>query len=240
MAFTLASNAATVTVPSHGEGIWRYGPDVSENYACGKAENLAKVDAVRKVLGENIFYDEFKQCVERNGEVKCEMENAIYSATEASIKTVKNSSRAIGVEYGQKLCKVQIDVEVTNERPKFDAYVDGRFFYRSGEEMKWKVSTNTPTKLYAFHVEGKRAKMIWPTYVGTNHDVSNELLFPTAGYRLIARASKNTLDESIVFVLTTNDQKFMRDYNMEDLNTKLMSIPISERRIVRRNLVIEQ
>jgi hypothetical protein len=55
---------------------------------------------------------------------------------------------------------------------------------------------------------------------------------------MIARASK--FDESMVFVFTQENPKFMREYSMEDFNNKLMNLPISDRRIIRRNLVIEQ
>jgi hypothetical protein len=55
---------------------------------------------------------------------------------------------------------------------------------------------------------------------------------------MTARAGK--LDESLVFVFSNAELNFMRDYDVEDLNTKLLSIPIKDRRIIRRNLVIEQ
>lgn len=226
------SSAAT------GTGDWHFGPDVSENYACQKAEMLAKIDAVRNVLGENVFVDEFSQCTEYRGEVKCNAETALYSTSDAYIKSSRIVRKELSTLLGKKTCSVDVEVRVTDERPKIDAFVDGRFFYKSGENMKFMAKTNDPTKVYVFHVEGKKATLVWPSFVGTNNIVANELAIPTQGYKMTARAGK--LDESLVFVFTNEEAKFMRDYNVEDLNDKLLSLKIRDRRIIRRNLVIEQ
>lgn len=223
---------------ANGTGEWRFGPDVSENYACQKAETLARLDAIRSVVGENIYADEFNQCKEIKDEVKCATDRAVFSMTDSYVKKISQRSREVREFMGQKICVVALTADVTKEKPTIDAYVDGRFMYKSGESMQFKMATNEPTKVYMFHIEGKKATMMWPTYVGTNNRVANELTVPTQGYRMIARASK--FDESIVFVFSNAELNFMRDYNVDDLNAKLLSIPIKDRRIVRRNLVIEQ
>jgi len=234
--FSLFFSANVTAATGYGE--WHFGPDVSENYACKKAESLARIDAIRSVLGENIFVDEFQQCKDVNDERKCALDTAIFSMTDSYVKKITQLKREVSNSMGQKVCTVEVDVKVTNERPSIDAFVDGRFMYKSGESMQFKMATNEPTKVYMFHVEGKKATMMWPTYVGTNNKVANELTVPTQGYKMIARASK--FDESIVFVFSNAELNFMRDYDVNDLNTKLLSIPIKDRRIIRRNLVIEQ
>jgi hypothetical protein len=221
-----------------GTAEWHFGPDVSENYACQKAEMYAKIDAVRNALGENIFVDEFSQCTEHRGDLKCNANTALYSTSDAYIKSAKVTRKEVYTVYGKKSCSVDVDVRVTNERPNIDAFVDGRFFYKSGENINFMLKTNKPTKVWAFHIEGNRATLVWPSFIGTNNAVANELAIPTPGYKMVARAGK--FDESVVFVFTNEDPKFMRDYNVEDLNNKLMSLKISDRRIVRRNLIIEQ
>ena len=76
--------------------------------------------------------------------------------------------------------------------------------------------------------------------IGDTDYVENELTIPTPGYKILARAGKNKFDESLIFVFSNEQLKFMREYNVEDLNNKLLSIKIKDRRIIRRNLVIEQ
>ena len=239
---SLVFSVATLnTTAATGTGEWHFGPDVSENYACQKAETLARIDAIRSVVGENIFIDEFYQCREVNDERKCASDTAMFSMTDSYVKKITARNRevkpAIGTSNG-KVCTVDLDVKVTTDRPKLDAFIDGRFMYKSGESMQFKMATNEPTKVYMFHIEGKKATMMWPTFVGTNNKVANELTVPTQGYKMIARASK--FDESIVFVFSNVELNFMRDYDVNDLNAKLLSIPITDRRIIRRNLVIEQ
>ena len=232
LAFSVNTKAAT------GTGEWHFGPDVSENFACQKAETLARVEAIRSVIGENIFVDEFYQCREMKDERKCASDTAMFSMTDSYVKKISARKREVRPSYNGKVCTVDLDVLVTKERPKIDAFVDGRFMYKSGESMQFKMATNEPSKVYMFHIEGKKATMMWPTFVGTNNKVANELTVPTQGYKMIARASK--FDESIVFVFSNAELNFMRDYDVNDLNAKLLSIPITDRRIIRRNLVIEQ
>lgn len=230
--------AIRTTSASTGTGEYYFGPEISENYACQKAEVLARMDAIRKVVGENIFVDEFSQCKEVKNEVKCVNDRSMYSMTDSYVKSISNKQRSVRDFMGKKVCTVDLTANITLDRPQIDAFVDGRFFYKSGEQMQFKMVTNTPTKVYIFNVEGKKATMMWPTFVGTNNTVANELTLPTQGYKMTARAGK--LDESLVFVFSNAELNFMRDYDVEDLNTKLLSIPIKERRIIRRNLVIEQ
>lgn len=234
--FSVVTNSGMAA--STGEGRYYYGPDVSENIACTKAEGMAKADAVRKVIGEVIFLDEFTQCAEVRGEPKCRYENSFFSITDSYIRQSRITSRSVGKENGYNYCEVAVNVKVTTEKPNIDAHVDGRFFYKSGEAMSFSLKTNEPSKVYIFHVEGNKATMMWPTFVGTNNNVANELVVPTPGYKFVARAGK--LNEAMMFVFANEDLKFMRNYDLEDLNSKLLSIPIEKRRIVRRNLVIEQ
>jgi hypothetical protein len=236
----IAALISNPTSAAGGTGTWYYGPDVSENYACQRAESLAKMDAIRSVLGENIFVDEFSQCAEVKGKVECRIESSAFSITDSYVRKVKVLSRELQTHKGRNSCTVEVDVQVTNDRPKIDAYVDARFFYKAGEQMKFHLKTNEPTYVYVFHTEGNKSTLIWPAFAGTNHYVANELTVPTSGYRFTARAGKNKFDESLVFVFTNDEMKFMRDYELNDLNNKLLSIPITNRRIIRRNLVIEQ
>jgi hypothetical protein len=236
MAFALITNTASTAAT--GTGQWYYGPDTSENVACARAEQLAKADAVRNVIGEAIFIDEFSNCAEVKGEPKCRYESSIFSVTDSYIRKSTITERTIGTSFNRNVCTVEVNVKVTNDKPKIDANVNGRFFYKEGETMSWDLKTSDPTKVYIYHIEGNKATMMWPTYVGTNNAVANELTVPTPGYKFKARAGR--LSESLVFVFTNEKINLMRNYELDDLNSKLLSIPIAERRIVRRNLVIEQ
>ena len=237
LVFALSVNTKAAT----GTGEWHFGPDVSENFACQKAETLARIDAIRSVIGENIFVDEFYQCREMKDERKCAYDTAMFSMTDSYVKKITARKREVRAEYGGKVCTVDLDVKVSTDRPKIDAFVDGgRFIYKSGDPMLFKMVTNEPSKVYIFHIEGQKATMMWPTFVGTNNNVANELTVPTQGYKIIARAGPNKLSESVVFVFSNAELNFMRDYDVNDLNAKLLSIPITDRRIIRRNLVIEQ
>jgi hypothetical protein len=224
-----------------GSGEFHYGPETSENYACSKAEQLAKIEAIRSVIGENLYADEFSQCKDRNGEIQCAYDVALFSTTDSFIRSVKSSKRYINERsVGGRTCRVDVNVSVSDKKPKIDAFVEGRFMYKHGDSMIFRVKTNEPTKVFVFHTEGNKATMMWPAYYGTNNKVANELVFPTQGYKITALASKARLPESLVFVFTNEEVNFMRDYDVDDLNNKLLALKIEDRRIIRRNLVIEQ
>jgi hypothetical protein len=235
IAFSLVTNTTSAAT---GVGEWHYGPETSENVACARAEQLAKADAVRSVIGEAIFIDEFSNCAEVRGEAKCRYESSIFSVTDSYIRKSIITNRHVSTSLNKSVCSVDVDVKVTNDKPKTDANVSGRFFYKEGETMSWDLKSSDPTKVYLYHVEGNKATMMWPTFVGTNNTVANELTLPTPGYKFKARAGR--LSESLVFVFTNEKINLMRNYELDDLNSKLLSIPIAERRIIRRNLVIEQ
>ena len=239
MAFSIFTAFGSGAVASStGEGRYYYGSDVSENVACARAEAIAKAEAIRKVIGEIVFVDEFSQCSELHGDSTCRYEKNITSLTDSYIRKSRIIYRDVQQMVGKSVCTVEVDVKVTTERPKIDANVNGRFFYKSGEQMSFVLKANQPTKVYVFHVEGNKATMVWPTYVGTNNKVANDLVIPTPGYKFIAKPGK--LSEAMIFIFTNEDMKFMRNYDLEDLNSSILSIPISDRRIIRRNLVIEQ
>ena len=223
------TNGALATT---GTGQYHFGPDVSENYACARAESYAKINAIRSVLGETVTINEQSLCKESSNEVKCSIDTAVYSLSDSYIKSVKSSERHIKSNADHRICKVNVDVEVTNKQPKIDAFIEGRFLYKDGDEIQWTFKTSEPSQMYAFHIEGNIVKMVW------TQKVEEELTIPPQNYKMIARASK--FDESMVFVFTQENPKFMRKYSMEDFNAKLMNLPISDRRIIRRNLVIEQ
>lgn len=104
--------------------------------------------------------------------------------------------------------------------------------------MKIELKATEKGNLNIFHVEGNKASRIFPNAYQNSSEVENVISIPTQKYSMIIKASK--FDESLVFVLTKNNEKFLETYDLVELNNKLTSIPVKERKIVRRNLVIEQ
>jgi hypothetical protein len=227
-------------VSATGYGEYNFGPETSENVACERAEQRAKLDAVRSVIGENLFAQEFSQCRTSKDELVCAHDQSVYSTTDSFIRSVKRVKKYVDQHSYSKTCSVEVKVAVSADKPRVDAFVEGRFLYKHGDNMIYRVKTNEPTKVFVFHTEGNKATMMWPAYYGVNNKVANELIFPTQGYKITALASKAKLPESLIFVFTNEDMNFMRDYDVDDLNNKLLSMKITERRIIRRNLIIEQ
>lgn len=225
----------TGTRSTTGTGEYAFGPDVSENVACKNAEDRAKLDAIRNVLGEEVVSQSSMQCKEDNG---CKLDVDVWSLSDAHLRNTKIKDREVFEKLGTKVCKVVIDAKVSSERPYADLHINSKFSYKDGEQMKIEIKSTEKGNLNIFHVEGNKASRIFPNAFQNTSEIEKVISIPTERYSMIIKASK--FDESLVFVLTKNNEKFLETYDLVELNNKLTSIPVKERKIVRRNLVIEQ
>ncbi len=225
----------TGTRSTTGIGEYAFGPDVSENTACRKAEDRAKLDAIRNVLGEEVVSQSSMQCKEDNG---CKLDVDVWSLSDAHLRKTKVSDREVFDKLGTKVCKVTINAQVSSERPFADLHIDSKFSYKDGEQMSMQINSTDKGNLNIFHVEGNKASRIFPNAFQNTSMIEKTISIPTHQYSMTVKASK--FDESLVFVLTKNNEKFLESYDLTELNNKLTSIPVKERKIVRRNLVIEQ
>ncbi len=225
----------TGTRSTTGIGEYAFGPDVSENTACRKAEDRAKLDAIRNVLGEEVVSQSSMQCKEDNG---CKLDVDVWSLSDAHLRKTKVSDREVFDKLGTKVCKVTINAQVSSERPFADLHIDSKFSYKDGEQMSMQINSTDKGNLNIFHIEGNKASRIFPNAFQNTSMIEKTISIPTHQYSMTVKASK--FDESLVFVLTKNNEKFLESYDLTELNNKLTSIPVKERKIVRRNLVIEQ
>ncbi len=225
----------TGTRSTTGIGEYAFGPDVSENTACKKAEDRAKLDAIRNVLGEEVVSQSSMQCKEDNG---CKLDVDVWSLSDAHLRKTKVSDREVFDKLGTKVCKVTINAQVSSERPFADLHIDSKFSYKDGEQMSMQINSTDKGNLNIFHIEGNKASRIFPNAFQNTSMIEKTISIPTHQYSMTVKASK--FDESLVFVLTKNNEKFLESYDLTELNNKLTSIPVKERKIVRRNLVIEQ
>lgn len=242
---TLLSVASIVSsIPGHierftgtrsttGIGEYSFGPDISENTACKRAEDRAKLDAIRNVLGEDVVAQQSLQCKDTD----CKMDTDVWSLSDAHLRKTKLKDKSVTDKLGTKVCTVTISADVSSERPYADLHIDSKFSYKDGEQMKLQVNATEKGNLNIFHVEGNKAARIFPNAFQTSAEVES-ISIPTSQYSMIVKASK--FDESLVFVLTKKNEKFLQSYDLTELNNKLLSIPVKDRKIVRRNLVIEQ
>ena len=225
----------TGTRSTTGIGEYSFGPDISENLACKRAEDRAKLDAIRNVLGEDVVAHSSMQCKEDSG---CKLDTDVWSLSDAHLRKTKIKDREVFDKLGQKTCKITITADVSSDRPYADLHIDSKFSYKDGENMKLDLKSTEKGNLNIFHVEGNKASRIYPNAFQNSMEIDKGVSIPSTKYSMVVKASK--FDESLVFVLTKGNEKFLESYDLAELNNKLLSIPVKERKIVRRNLVIEQ
>lgn len=225
----------TGTRSTTGIGEFAFGPDVSENAACKKAEDRARLDAMRNILGEDVTAQESVQCKEDQG---CKLDTGVWSLSDAHMRKTKIKDKEVFEKLGQRVCRITINADVSTDRPYADMEIKTKFFYKDGEKFSVFVKANQTGYINIFHVEGNKVVKLYPNAYQNSMEIDKGISIPSNKYSMKIRASK--FDESLVFVLTKADENFLESYDLAELNNKLVSIPVKERKIVRRNLVIEQ
>ena len=103
------------------KGEYRYGPNVSEQEACGVAVQRAKEDALRQVFGEVISADEQFSCREQKGTIEnrpCAYDKSTWSMIDGEIGNAVQEKKLIFEEDGAKRCWVELKVDVIKPTKK--------------------------------------------------------------------------------------------------------------------------
>ena len=92
------------------EGLYSYGPSISQNEACDRAIMNGKNEALRRVSGESISNDTVENCVQED----CKLYEKTWSSLgkNAVITGISNLKKDIVEVVGEKICKVTFDAEV--------------------------------------------------------------------------------------------------------------------------------
>jgi hypothetical protein len=135
------------------KGEYRYGPNVSEQEACGVAVQRAKEDALRQVFGEVISADEQFSCREKTGTIEnrqCAYDKSTWSIIDGEIGNAVQEKKLIFEEDGAKRCWVELKVDVIKPTKKPGLDLDlrvnlGAYQYKSGDNLTIEVVPPKPT-----------------------------------------------------------------------------------------------
>ena len=92
------------------EGMYSYGPSISQNEACNRAIMNGKNEATRRVSGESISNDTIENCVQED----CKLYEKTWSSlgNNTVITGISNLTKEILEVVGEKTCKVKFEAEV--------------------------------------------------------------------------------------------------------------------------------
>ena len=242
LSFTFPSIATEVISV---EGMYSYGPSISQNEACDRAIMNGKNEAVRKVSGESISNDIIENCVQED----CKLYEKTWSSlgNNTVITGISNLTKDIVEVVGERTCKVTFNAEVIvlQENNNKDFYittdygVKKKIFKASsslkakdGDALKIKVMISKPAYLYvyAWYPEDNANKLEYLISYPQYGDLKQNYNFPPSGeaYFLISdRKKKNSSSEYLLLIASKQKINLGKKIDFDNMKKLLYDIPIS-------------
>lgn len=251
---TLLMSCLAIAAPIAGQGEYHFGPDTPESFACRGAEERAKSDALRKIHGEKIAVDQHLSCREfsaRSAETEvCELNKMIWSHIGGEIRSSRIMRREVKRLEGSSVCSVNLEIDVVTTLsapdPGFDLKVRlDRTVFRPGETLTLEIDPAQPMYLAIFnwipYEKGSSAvTLIFPREHDQSDRITAPLKLPRAGYNYTLAVSPAApqgrvfVDEYLLIVATKEPVKWLRNYELSELQARLAEIPLDRVRYTRR------
>lgn len=241
LSFTFPSNAKEVISV---EGMYSYGPSISQNEACDRAIMNGKNEAVRKVSGESISNDTIENCVQED----CKLYEKTWSSlgNNTIITGISNLNKDIVEELGAKTCKVTFDAEIVviQENKNKDFYITTDYGVKKkvfkassslkakdGDALKMKVMISKPAYLYvyAWYPEDNANKLEHMISYPQYGDLKQNYNFPPSGeaYFLISDRNKNSSSEYLLLIASKQKINLGKNIDFDNMKKLLYDIPTS-------------
>lgn len=214
-----------------GIGEYFYGPDTSDNLACSFAEEKAKEDAILNFSGQTIDINTNETC--SSEDIECSFLRETNLNTSGVINRVKNKQVKKYVEEGQKICLVEIEVDIQKVQKRTMLFLkDFNHVFRVDDEVKFFVIVNKPGKLIIFNFFDNKYHKLYEMKVDS---VNVEFQVPQK-QKMIVTLENGVLTnkEKLTFVYSELDLSTKKVYNEFEMNTFLKSIPIDKKDVRNR------
>jgi hypothetical protein len=226
------------------EGMYSYGPSISQNEACGRAIMNGKNEAIRRVSGESISNDTVENCVQED----CKLYEKTWSSlgNNTVITGISNLTKEIVEVVGERTCKVTFDAEIVviQENKNKDFYVTTDYGVkkkvfkassslkaRDGDALKMKVMISKPAYLYvyAWYPEDNANTLAHVISYPQNGDVKQSYNFPPSGeaYFSISDSNKNSSSEYLLLIASKQKINLGKDIEFDNMKKLLYDIPTS-------------
>lgn len=253
----LSLNACADWVNSSGE--YNFGPDLTEELACQRAERRAKDNALRKVQGERFISDDMLVCKEQGGNANCDLNRFTWSTINGMITGVRNYKRQTSVIAGNiRTCLISMEVNVQtaqgNYDPSFDLSVHmNEKTFKDGDALLLSLEPSKAMYVNVFQwlpyeKSEKQVSKIFPNQMDRDNQFNSAGTIPTlkgrenydmtVGFPVGLKTDEKLIDEYLLIVGTVNDINFNEAYSLEDFNQRLLEIPRSKSRLIKRAYMV--
>ncbi|MFL2818624.1 MAG: hypothetical protein ACJ0BR_03085 [Candidatus Puniceispirillales bacterium] len=227
------------------EGMYSYGPSISQNEACNRAIMNGKNEATRRVSGESISNDTIENCVQED----CKLYEKTWSSLGKNtvITGISNLTKEILEVVGEKTCKVKFEAEVIvlQENKNKDFYITTDYGVkkkvfkassslnaRDGDALKMKIMISEPSYLYvyAWYPEDNADKLVHVISYPQYGDVKQSYNFPPSGeafFLISDTKNKNSSSEYLLLIASKQKINLGKDIDFDNMKKLLYDIPTS-------------
>lgn len=253
LAFCSGLHAEAVDV----SGEFFYGPDTSERQACEAAEQRAKQEALRMVLGERFSSSEQLSCKDGAAGVdntQCVYNTFRWTEIEGDIKQATRLGQQVDKQMGSSRCtvsmRVVVDVPKLLPDPSFDFQVKlNSVRLRAKEAVSFQIlpSVNMHMAVFAWAPSHNPATVtrIFPNAFDRQSRLGARVSHPIpsdAGARLYQFVvdfpqgkQQDFVDEYLIFVATTTPVAWLDEYDFEKFRSRLREISPPQKRVVKQS-----
>ena len=261
--FLVLGSALAILTPAKAEerdvtGEFLFGPETSESEACEAAEQKAKQEALRQVLGERFSVSEQLSCREGKAvtdNTDCVYNTFLWSEIDGDIKQAQRVSGPYVFEtIGAKRCVVKMKVEVVKPAlsadPGFDLQVRlNAIRFKAGDALSFLITPSAPMHLTIFAWAPSSSKDVVTRIFPNSFDPDGHMTLPEAtpvpskagGRNYSFQASfpaglkQDYVDEYLIFVATKRPVAWLESYEFEQFRARIREIDPQDKRVVKRS-----
>ena len=234
-----------------------FGPDTSEKQACEAAEQRAKQEALRLVMGERFSSSEQLSCKDGTAGVdntQCVYNTFRWTEIEGDIKQATRLGQQVDKQMGSSRCTVSmrivVDVPQLQPDPSFDFQVKlNANRLRAKETVSFQILPSSAMHMAVFawapSHNAATVSRIFPNAFDSqsrlaarvNHPIPSES--GSARYQfevdLPQGNQQDFVDEYLIFVGTTMPVAWLDEYDFEKFRSRLREITPPQKRVVKQS-----
>ena len=239
-------------------GEFLFGPSMSVEDACNAAEQKAKQEALRRVLGERFSVSEQLSCREgrsQTDDTDCVYNTFLWSEIDGDIKLARrlgdpDVKQTIGASSCRVRMQVVVDVPATKPDPGFDFEVSlSAIRLRAKESVSFTVKPSSTMHLAIFgwsplH-DKKTVTKVFPNQFDSSGTLRQRELQRIPSERMSSQYSfevsfpkdvkQDFVDEYLIFVGTKSPVTWLDNYDFEQFKARLREVSPSDKRVVKHS-----
>mgnify|MGYP001158717858 FL=1 len=214
--------------PVIGVGEHAFGPNTPEALACTIAEERAKEAAILKKVGEIVEIVEYQSCDDQH----CEHTKDFVNNVTGIIKSIISSKIETIMQEGMETCVVTIKAEVEPVKNEIAFLIYNKdYIFKEDEEITFTGMVSHSGKVIIMNQDRGIYTKVYETKV---EHPGYEFQMPDDGYKIVAKLPEdsNISNERLMFIFLGLDISVKDEYNHNELQRLLESVPVYKKRVI--------